>query len=353
MHGLEPGLGLAAGTRELDPGLGRERVVAPGADVVHVLLPYRAVGRLSSPREPAPLATPLARGWVGEHRTGDSRSIHGLRSQRGFSWALPSRSGAPRTRWHARVVRLLLVEDDARLAEHTAEYLRDHEAEVEVVGDGLVGLSRAASGEHDLVLLDVMLPGIDGLEICRRLRQRSPIPVIMLTARGDEIDRVVGLELGADDYVPKPFSPRELLARIRAVLRRQPAPRAASGQRLEIGPLRIDRERHTVEVEAQALELTAYQFDLLWVLATNAGKVIGREQLHGQVRQLRGEPLVEFDPAVDRSIDVHLSKVRAALGSVSDAAKALIRTVRGVGYVLSDEGPRTPEASDAEEEPGG
>jgi DNA-binding response OmpR family regulator len=241
--------------------------------------------------------------------------------------------------WHAPRVRLLLVEDDARLAEHTAEYLRDHEAEVEVVGDGLEGLARAASGEHDLVLLDVMLPGLDGLEVCRRLRQRSPIPVIMLTARGDEIDRVVGLELGADDYVPKPFSPRELLARVRAVLRRQPGPHAVagSGQRLEIGPLRIDRERRTVQVETQALELTAYQFDLLWVLATNAGKVVGREQLHGQVRQLRGEPPVEFDPAVDRSIDVHLSKVRAALGSVSDAAKALIRTVRGVGYVLSDE----------------
>jgi DNA-binding response OmpR family regulator len=240
-------------------------------------------------------------------------------------------------------VRLLLVEDDTRLAERTAEYLRDHDAEVEVVGDGPRGLTRAVSGEHDLVLLDVMLPGLDGLEVCRQLRQRSSIPVIMLTARGDEIDRVVGLELGADDYVPKPFSPRELLARIRAVLRRQPgapAPAAAAagaGQRVEIGPLRIDRERRTVQVEAQALELTAYQFDLLWVLATNAGKVLGREQLHRQVRQLRGEPQGEFDPAVDRSIDVHLSKVRGALGSVSDAAKALIRTVRGVGYVLSDE----------------
>ncbi len=238
-------------------------------------------------------------------------------------------------------MRLLLVEDDARLAEHTAEYLRDHDAEVEVVGDGVRGLERAASGEHALVLLDVMLPGLDGLEVCRRLRQRSSIPIIMLTARGDEVDRVVGLELGADDYLPKPFSPRELLARVRAVLRRQAAPAAAAapgtGQRVELGPLRIDRERHTVHVDGQPLELTAYQFDLLWVLATQAGKVLGREQLHGQVRQLRGEPLVEFDPAVDRSIDVHLSKVRAALGSISEPAKALIRTVRGVGYVLGDD----------------
>lgn len=238
-------------------------------------------------------------------------------------------------------VRLLLIEDDVRLAEHTAEYLRDHDATVEVVGDGVRGLERAATGEHDLVLLDVMLPGIDGLEVCRQLRQHCMIPVIMLTARGDEIDRVVGLELGADDYLPKPFSPRELLARIRAVLRRQgvaaTATAAADAQRLEIGPLRMDRERRTAHVETHALELTAYQFDLLWVLASSAGKVVGREQLHGQVRQLRGEPLVEFDPAVDRSIDVHMSKVRGALGSVSDAAKALIRTVRGVGYVLTDE----------------
>lgn len=239
-------------------------------------------------------------------------------------------------------VRLLLIEDDARLAERTAEYLRDHDAEVEIVGDGVEGLSRATRGEHDLVLLDIMLPGLDGLEICRQLRQTSQVPVIMLTARGDEIDRVVGLEIGADDYLPKPFSPRELLARIRAVLRRQPAGGGGEGggggdQRLELGPLQIDRERRTATVGATPLELTAYQFDLLWVLAKSAGKVLGREQLHRQVRELRGEPPIDFDPAVDRSIDVHMSKVRGALGSVDAAAKALIRTVRGVGYVLSDE----------------
>lgn len=237
-------------------------------------------------------------------------------------------------------MRLLLIEDDVRLAEHTAEYLRDHDAEVEVVGNGTDGLERAASGEHDLVLLDIMLPGIDGLEVCRMLRQRSPVPVIMLTARGDEIDRVVGLEIGADDYLPKPFSPRELLARIRAVLRRQPTAsvEAPTGNTIEIGPLHIDRDRRTAAVSETTVELTAYQFDLLWVLANNAGKVLGREQLHGQVRQLRGEPPIDFDPSVDRSIDVHMSKVRGALGAVDAAAKSLIRTVRGVGYVLSDEG---------------
>ncbi|MCA9655551.1 MAG: response regulator transcription factor [Myxococcales bacterium] len=236
-------------------------------------------------------------------------------------------------------VRLLLIEDDARLAEHTAEYLRDHDAEVEVVGDGAQGLERAASGDHDLVLLDLMLPGLDGLEVCKQLRLRSAIPVIMLTARGDEIDRVVGLEIGADDYLPKPFSPRELLARIRAVLRRHaaPAPGSEETQVIEVGPLRIDRDRRTAQVGEETLELTAYQFDLLWVLAGGAGKVLSREQLHAQVRQLRGEPPIDFDPAVDRSIDVHMSKVRGALASVSSDAKGLIRTIRGVGYVLSDE----------------
>ena len=235
-------------------------------------------------------------------------------------------------------MRLLLIEDDARLAEHTAESLRDHDAEVEIVADGAVGLERAAAGEHDLVLLDLMLPGLDGLEVCKQLRQRSSIPVIMLTARGDEIDRVVGLEIGADDYLPKPFSPRELLARIRAVLRRNAGHSdAADAQRVEIGPLQIDRDRRTAQVGETALELTAYQFDLLWVLARGAGKVLSREQLHANVRQLRGEPAIEFDPAVDRSIDVHMSKVRGALSSVDARAKTLIRTIRGVGYVLSDE----------------
>lgn len=236
-------------------------------------------------------------------------------------------------------VRLLLIEDDARLAERTAEYLRDHDAEVEIVSDGTTGLSRAASGDHDLVLLDLMLPGLDGLEVCKQLRQSSAIPVIMLTARGDEIDRVVGLEIGADDYVPKPFSPRELLARIRAVLRRNAGHEAARepAHVLEVGPLRIDRDRRVAQVGDEVLELTAYQFDLLWVLAGGAGRVLSREQLHSQVRELRGEPLIDFDPAVDRSIDVHMSKVRSALGSVDSDAKGLIRTIRGVGYVLSDE----------------
>lgn len=230
-------------------------------------------------------------------------------------------------------VKILLIEDDARLAERTAEYLRTHDATVEIVGDGEQGLARASAGEHDIVLLDLMLPGLDGLEVCKRLRQSSSIPVIMLTARGEEVDRVVGLEIGADDYLPKPFSPRELLARIRAVLRRHQGADAPAAT-LEVGPLHIDRDRRVATVTEQAVELTAYQFDLLWTLAEGAGKVLSREQLHKRVRQLRGESPTEFDPAVDRSIDVHLSKVRGALGTAHEAGKDLIRTVRGVGYVL-------------------
>ncbi|PRP97136.1 response regulator transcription factor [Enhygromyxa salina] len=237
-------------------------------------------------------------------------------------------------------MRILLIEDDQRLAERTAEYLRTHKAEVEIVGEGSQGLERAGSGEHDIVLLDLMLPGIEGLDLCRKLRQRSKVPVIMLSARGDEIDRIVGLEVGADDYLPKPFSPRELLARIRAVLRRHGATGDVESDTLVVGPLSIDRARRTVVVSGNACELTAYQFDLLWVLTSQSERVLSRNQLHAQVRALRGEPSQEFDPTVDRSIDVHMSKVRQALAGADTEADPglganLIKTVRGVGYVLS------------------
>ncbi|MFV8753803.1 response regulator transcription factor [Nannocystaceae bacterium ST9] len=239
-----------------------------------------------------------------------------------------------------RAVRILLIEDDQRLAERTAEYLRSHDVRVEIVGDGERGLERSGSGEHELVLLDLMLPGIDGLELCRKLRQRSKVPVIMLSARGDEVDRIVGLELGADDYLPKPFSPRELLARIRAVLRRHGSAGPSSDDVLEVGPLQIDRARRVATVTEVACELTAYQFDLLWVLASQAERVLSRNQLHAQVRALRGEPPQEFDPQVDRSIDVHLSKVRQSLAAAEpQRGGALIKTIRGVGYVLSPADP--------------
>ncbi len=237
-------------------------------------------------------------------------------------------------------MRILLIEDDERLAERTAEYLRNHEVQVEIVHHGDRGLERAGAGEHDLVLLDLMLPGIDGLELCRKLRQRSKVPVIILSARGDEVDRIVGLEIGADDYLPKPFSPRELLARIRAVLRRQAAAGPSDDDVLTVGPLRIDRVRRIAAMGDITCELTAYQFDLLWVLASQAERVLSRAQLFAQVRALRGEPPQEFDPTVDRSIDVHLSKIRQALAAADPTlGSTLIRTIRGVGYVLSPSHP--------------
>jgi DNA-binding response OmpR family regulator len=247
-------------------------------------------------------------------------------------------------RWHNVLVRILLIEDDLRLAERTAEYLRGHDAEVELVADGEAGLGGGVdkrkknifSPQHDIVLLDLMLPGLDGLELCKRLRSASAVPVIMLTARGEEVDRIVGLEIGADDYVAKPFSPRELLARIRAVLRRHAAPVSAARETatLQVDAFHIDRDRRVASFDGAPVELTAYQFDLLWVLAHHPGRVMPRAQLHTAVRELRDEPPTDFDPAVDRSIDVHLSKIRSALAAAAPGGDRLIRTIRGVGYVL-------------------
>jgi len=250
-------------------------------------------------------------------------------------------------------VRVLLIEDDERLAERTSEYLRGHDVEVDVVGDGTRGLEQASSEAWDVILLDIMLPGLDGLELCKQLRQRSNVPVIMLSARGEEVDRVVGLELGADDYMPKPFSPRELLARIRAVLRRQGATEPAakaddSDDTLSLGPVEINRSRRTVTVADDDMELTAHQFDLLWALAEGSERVLSRAQLYNRVRELRGEPPAEFDASVDRSVDVHMSKIRQALGKASDGAERMIRTVRGVGYVMD---PAPSDDDDAGDEP--
>lgn len=233
------------------------------------------------------------------------------------------------------MTRVLLVEDDAKLAERTAEYLRGHDFTVELAADGELGLTRALTGEHEVVLLDLMLPKRDGLSVCRELRRASAVPVIMLSARSEEIDRVLGLELGADDYLAKPFSPRELVARIRAVLRRGAAPSQSQPGARRCGPLVVDRDRHKATIEGELCELTAYQFDLLWILAGAPEQALSREQIHQKLRALRGEPPTEFDPAVDRSIDVHLSKIRAALAAAHPGGAGLIRTLRGVGYMLA------------------
>jgi DNA-binding response OmpR family regulator len=228
-------------------------------------------------------------------------------------------------------VAALLVDDDARLGALVAEYLGKHEIDVTVVGDGERGLAALRQQAADVVLLDLMLPGLDGLEVCRRIRATpglSQIPVVMLTARGDDVDRIVGLEVGADDYLPKPFNPRELLARIRAVLRRAAPPGAAprSG-RFRSGDLEIDFDARTVRVAGRQPALTHYEFELLATLARAAGRVLSREQL---LDALKG---MEYE-AFDRSIDVHISKLRAKI-EANPRQPQRIRTVRGAGYLLT------------------
>ena len=221
----------------------------------------------------------------------------------------------------------LLIDDDARLGALVAEYLGRHEIDVTVAGDGERGLSVLRKGRFDVVLLDVMLPGADGFEVCRRLRaapELAALPVIMLTARGDDVDKIVGLELGADDYLAKPFNPRELLARIHAVLRR--GRRVATRDRFSAGGLEIDFEAREVTVAGQRQALTAYEFELLAALARAAGRVLSREQL---LDALKGATYETFD----RSTDVHISKLRGKL-EANPKQPRYIKTVRGAGYVL-------------------
>jgi DNA-binding response OmpR family regulator len=221
--------------------------------------------------------------------------------------------------------RILLIEDDARLAEMLAEYLGTAGFEVSACRDAASGLAAAARGGFAALVLDVMLPDLDGFEVCRRLRAGSDLPILMLTARGEETDRVVGLELGADDYLAKPFSPRELLARLRAILRRRSGP--ARGACLRFGRLEIDRDARTVKLDGEPRALTSHQFELLFALAQHAGRVLSRERLMDLVR---GESLEAFD----RSIDVHISRIRAAIEDDPKQPRRVL-TVRGAGYVFA------------------
>jgi len=222
--------------------------------------------------------------------------------------------------------RILMIEDDLRLGAMVRDYLGEAGFRVsvrETAGEGLAALAREP---FDAVLLDVMLPDLDGFEVCRRVRASSNVPILMLTARGAPTDRIVGLELGADDYLPKPFEPRELLARLRAILRRGrgAASRAAV---LRFGRLEIDRDARAVRIDGEARALTSYQFDLLVALAEHAGRVLSREALMDAVK---GEPLEAFD----RSIDVHVSRIRAAIEDDPRKPRRII-TVRGAGYVFA------------------
>jgi DNA-binding response OmpR family regulator len=225
---------------------------------------------------------------------------------------------------------VLLVEDDLRLARLTREYLESHGVLVEHVADGRRGLEEASRGRFDAVLLDLMLPGKDGLEVCRELRARSDVPILVLTARGEEADRVLGLELGADDYLAKPFSPRELLARIRAVVRRARGRAGPSRATVQVGPLRLDPAARRATLDGEEIALTGYEFALLEALARRAGRVLSREQL---MELAKGSA----EDAFDRSVDVHVSRLRQKLGDDPKRPR-LIKTVRGSGYLLAGEG---------------
>ncbi len=222
-----------------------------------------------------------------------------------------------------------MVDDDARLAAMVGDYLRANNFDFAHAPDGVAGLAALQARLPSAVILDVMMPGMDGLEVCRRIRtlpgDAARTPVLMLTGKGEAMDRIVGLELGADDYLAKPFEPRELLARIRAILRRSSQP--LGNRTLVFGTLEIDRDARTVTVAGQKADLTSYQFDLLVSIAERAGRVLTREQI---MEAVRGRELEAFD----RSIDVHMGRIRAAIEIDAKEPQRIV-TVRGVGYVFS------------------
>ncbi len=225
-------------------------------------------------------------------------------------------------------LRVLLVDDDEVLASMLSEYLSGYGLTLGWGKDAEDALRKLEQKPFDVVVLDVMLPGLDGFGLLPRLRAVSNVPVLMLTARGEDTDRIVGLELGADDYLTKPFNPRELLARLRALVRRERRT-VGSEATLRFGRLSIDRARRTVELEGEERDLTGYQFDLLVALAENAGKVMTRDEILRQVRGTGREPF-------DRSVDVHISRIRAAVEDDPKAPRRIL-TIRGVGYVFTRE----------------
>lgn len=223
--------------------------------------------------------------------------------------------------------KLLLVDDDVELSRMLAEYLPAEGFEVDTAHDGAEGARRAVEGGYDLVVLDVMLPGLNGIEALRAIRRASTVPVLMLTAKGDEVDRIVGLELGADDYLPKPCNPRELVARLRAILRRT-APQGAGGegQVLQVGALLLRARERRAAWHGAPLELTSTEFNVLETLARHAGRVVSKAELS---EQGLGRPLERYD----RGIDMHVSNLRRKLGTLADG-RSPIQTVRGLGYQL-------------------
>lgn len=223
------------------------------------------------------------------------------------------------------MTRILLIDDDERHSSLLQSYLQRFSMTLECAGEATTGLQKFANGKFDLLLLDVMLPGKDGFDICREVRKKSAIPIIMLTARGDVIDRVSGLELGADDYIAKPFEPRELVARIQTILRRVAA-KANDGRVLQFDGIVIDRDARTVAVDGETIELTSMEYELLSMLASNAGKQLSRDKI---LSELRG-----IDAAIlTRSVDIMISRLRSKLGDPGKPAR-FIQTVWGRGYLF-------------------
>jgi len=223
--------------------------------------------------------------------------------------------------------RILVIDDDVELCALVAEYLAGEGFQAEGIHAGDLGLQRAVKGEHILIVHDVMLPGMNGFEVLKRLRATSRMPVLLLTARGEDVDRILGLELGADDYLPKPFNPRELVARIRAILRRTQGLGDAKQPVLQAGGIELDTATRTVRQAGVPVELTSVEFGLLEVLLRSAGQVVTREKLAATVLGRKFAPF-------DRSIDMHVSKVRKKLGDTG-GSEDLIKTVRGSGYIFA------------------
>ena len=221
---------------------------------------------------------------------------------------------------------LLLADDDTELCDMLAQYLEGEEFSVTVVHDGEAALAEARSGRHQLAVLDIMMPGMSGLDVLRELRRESQLPVLILTARGDDVDSIVGLELGADDYLPKPASPRVLVARIRAILRRAVASSASveAADSIALGDLEIHTGSRSVHLDGGLLPMTSTEYSLLEYLARGAGRVIDKEELSQQVLGRKLE-------AYDRGVDMHISNLRRKLGPLPGGEER-IKTVRGVGY---------------------
>ncbi len=216
---------------------------------------------------------------------------------------------------------VLIIDDDPELCSLLGEFLRREGFEVEFAHDGNKGFEAAVSGRPSIVVLDVMMPGADGFTVLKRIREKSRVPVLMLTARGEDVDRIVGLEMGADDYLAKPFNPRELSARLRAILRRLEADPEPAQETLTVNGVTLDSATRAVTCDGHGVDLTTYEFDILRQLMRAAGRVLSRDDLMEHLYQRKATPF-------DRSIDVHMSHLRRKL----ETSRTLIKTIRGVGY---------------------